>query len=210
MRGGDFERRVFSFIEAEIRANRLLFRPECCAIFRQKPYYSRDRRSHIAFDVAIEVTLPGGDAPSMLCLIECKDYSRPVPVDDVEEFFAKVQQVARAKAKAIVVSSNSFQSGALEFACSKGIGLLRMFPESEFKWVLHRSLSSVRMSGVLSRDSEICSGLTQENNRSSRFDCFATSERCLRIPYMTSSWRWCRTPSVRHSMQLLPSTVTLI
>ena len=81
----------------------------------------------------------------MLCLIECKDYSRPVPVDDVEEFFAKVQQVAPAKAKAIVVSSNSFQSGALEFACSKGIGLLRMFPESEFKWVLHRSLSSVRI-----------------------------------------------------------------
>ena len=80
--------------------------------------------------------------------------------------------MAPAKAKAIVVSSNSFQSGALEFACSKGIGLLRMFPESEFKWVLHRSLSSVRMSGVLSRDSEICSGLTQENNRSSRFDCF--------------------------------------
>ena len=174
-RGANFEQRVFSFLEAEIRGDRFFFKPECCVVFRQKPYYSRDRQSDILFDLAIEVTLPGAHTPSMLCLIECKDYSHPVGVADVEEFFAKVQQVAPAKSKAIIVTSNSFQSGALEFARSKGIGLLRMFPESEFKWVLHRSPSSMRVSRLLSHDGEIWNGLTQENWRSPRFDFFCSA-----------------------------------
>ena len=175
LRGADFEKRVFSFFEAEVKANRLFFNSEYCAIFRQKPYYSRDRQSLIVFDVAIEASLPGAQTPSMLCLIECKDYSHPVRVDEVEEFFTKVQQVASAKSKAIIVTSSSFQSGALEFARSKGIGLLRMFPESGVKWVLHRSPSSTRMSSELSKDSEIWSGLTKENYYSHRFDFFCNA-----------------------------------
>ena len=171
-RGVDLEERVFSFLAAEIKANRFLARPECCAIFHRKAYYSRDRLSNIVFDVAIELTLPGAEIPSMLWLIECKHYDHPVPVDDVEEFFAKVQQVAAAKSKAIVVSSNSFQRGALEFARSKGIGLLRLFPTSEFKWVLHRSPSSLHMSRRLSRDGDVWSGLTEEHYHSRRFDFF--------------------------------------
>ena len=171
-RGVDLEKRVFSFLEAEIKANRFFARPECCNIFHRKPYYSRDRQTNIVFDVAIEITLPGADIPSILCLVECKYYEHPVPVDDVEEFFAKVQQVAAAKAKAIVVTSNSFQRGALEFARSKGIGLLRVFPTSEFNWVLHRSPSSLQMSRSLSRDSDVLSGLTEEHYHSRTFDFF--------------------------------------
>src|SRR5262249_2181897 len=148
---------------------------EYCSIFHQKAFYSRDRKSDIFFDVAIEVKLPGGRSPSIFCLIECKDYSHPVGVDDVEEFFAKVQQVAPANSKAVIVTRTSFQSGALEFARSKGIGLLRMFPDSDFKWVLHRSPSSMRLSRRLSQDSEIWSGLTKENYRSHRFDFFCNA-----------------------------------
>jgi hypothetical protein len=171
-RGLELEERVFSFLEAEIKAHRFLARPECCAIFHRKAYYSRDRQSNIIFDVAIELTLPGESTPSMFWLIECKHYDHPVSVDDVEEFFTKVQQVAAAKSKAIVVSSHSFQSGAVEFACSKGIGLLRVFPKSEFKWVLHRSPSSLHMSRSLSRDGDVLRGLTQEHYHSRRFDFF--------------------------------------
>lgn len=171
-RGTDFEKRVFSFFESEIQANRFLARPECCGIFHRKAYYSRDRQTHIVFDVVIEITMPGGDAPSLVCLIECKDYDHPVPVDDVEEFFAKAQQVAAAKSKAILVSSNSFQQGAHEFAVSKGIGLLRWFPTSGFKWVLNRSPSSLQVSRSLSRDSNVLRGLTEEHYHSHRFDFY--------------------------------------
>jgi len=77
------------------------------------------------------VYLPGSREYSALVLIECKNYGHPVPVDDVEEFFAKVQQVAAANAKATIASTASFQSGAREFAKSKGMGLIRRPPAIE-------------------------------------------------------------------------------
>lgn len=170
--GEAFEKRVFSYFDIEVRTGRFFASPECCTVFYHRSYYSRDRRSQITFDLAIEVALPGAPVPSMLCLIECKHYGRPVRVDDVEEFFAKVQQVAAAGAKAIIVSTNSFQSGAIEFARSKKIGLLRFFPRSECKWELHRSPSTHSMSRALSNDSDVWRGLTQEIHHSSRFDFY--------------------------------------
>jgi hypothetical protein len=88
--GTDFERRVFSMLEGEIQANRFFAKPECCRIFHRKPYYFRDRRSKIVFDLAIEISIPGIPIPSMVYLIECKNYDHPVPVSDIEEFFAKL------------------------------------------------------------------------------------------------------------------------
>jgi hypothetical protein len=129
----------------------------------------------LVFDVAIEMTLPGASGPSSRWLIECKDYGHPVGVADVEEFFTKVQQVGAADSKAVVVTSNSFQSGALEFARSKRIGLLRMFPSSEFKWELHRSPSSLRMSRSASLEGDVLRGLTKEDYRSRQFDFFCNS-----------------------------------
>jgi Zn-dependent peptidase ImmA (M78 family) len=170
--GLDLEKRVFTFLEEEVATNRFFVRPECCALFHKRAYYSRDRQANIVFDIAIELSLPGSLEPSMLCLIECKNYNHPVPVDDVEEFFAKVQQVAAARAKAIMVASSAFQRGALDFARSKGIGLVRAFPESRFKWVLHRSPASFDMARARSRDGNILNGLSLENYQSDRFDYF--------------------------------------
>jgi len=173
-RGTELELRVFSLLQGQIQANRFFAKPECCRIFHRKPYYSRDRRSEIIFDLAIEISIPGIRIPSMICLIECKDYEHAVPVNDVEEFFAKVQQVAAANSKAILVSTNAFQRGAIEFARAKGIGLLRVFPSAEFKWILHRSASSLPMPRSLSQDADVWLGLTEEHYKSVRFDCFCT------------------------------------
>jgi len=79
---------------------------------------------------------------SALVLIECKNYSHPVPVDDVEEFYSKVQRVAAANAKAVIASTAPFQSGTRSFAKSKGIGLMRYFGNENFKWELKRSPSA--------------------------------------------------------------------
>jgi Zn-dependent peptidase ImmA (M78 family) len=172
--GEAFEKRVFSYFETEIRAGRFFAKPECCTVFQHQPYYSQDRRSQIIFDLAIEVVLPGATVPSILCLIECKHYGRPVQVDDVEEFFAKVQQVAAAGAKAIIVTTSSFQSGAIEFARSKKIGLLRFFLQSDCKWELRRSPSTLSMSTTLSNDGDVWRGLTQEVHHSHRFDFYCS------------------------------------
>src|SRR5262245_3751014 len=123
-KGDAFEADVFEAISRMIDENRFFSRPDCCRIFRKKGYYSKDRECEIVFDVAVEIRVPGQDEPSILFLVECKDYRHRVPVDDVEEFYAKVQQVSPAGAKAIMVSPSAFQDGAFKFARSKRIGLV--------------------------------------------------------------------------------------
>ncbi len=125
--GNAFERRVYDLLQTEIDADRFWAKKENCKIFWKKGYYSKDRATDIVFDVSVEVYLPGAKECSLLVLVECKNYAHAVPVDDVEEFFAKVQQVAAANAKSIVASTAAFQSGARAFAKSKGIGLIRCF-----------------------------------------------------------------------------------
>jgi hypothetical protein len=140
--GDELEEIIYSLVQREIRANRTCLKYECCKIFHKKGYFSKDRGADIIFDIAIEVFLPNEDVYSILVLIECKNYNHSVRVDDVEEFFGKVQQVAAAKAKAVLVTTSSFQSGARDYAASKGIGLARYFGNATFKWELRRSPSA--------------------------------------------------------------------
>jgi hypothetical protein len=58
-RGEDLETRVFAYFKGEVESGRFFAKPECCAIFQRRKYYSRDRRSDIEFDVVIELRLPG-------------------------------------------------------------------------------------------------------------------------------------------------------
>lgn len=64
-------------------------------------------------------------------------------MDDVEEFFSKIQQVSGANNKGIIAATNAFQEGAFNFSKSKGIGLLRYYDNLDFKWVLPRSPSAM-------------------------------------------------------------------
>ncbi|CAD6872354.1 hypothetical protein [Methylomonas fluvii] len=116
-------------------------RSEHCQIYKKKGYYSKDRENEIIFDISIEIRFPGQSTLFMLVLIECKNYNHRVPVDDVEEFFAKVEQVSPSNTKSIVVSTNAFQEGTFKFAKSKGMALLRYFDPEEHDWVLTRSPS---------------------------------------------------------------------
>jgi Zn-dependent peptidase ImmA (M78 family) len=59
-------------------------------------------------------------------------------------------------------------------ARAKGIGLMRVFPTAEFKWILLRSASSLPMPRSPSQDAEVWRGLTEEHYKSARFDCFCT------------------------------------
>jgi Zn-dependent peptidase ImmA (M78 family) len=167
-RGTDFEKEVFSYLQEELKAGRLHFVPERSAIYHQKGYHSRDRNSNIVFDIAIEVTFPGMPTPSAYCLVECKDHTRKIQVDDVEAFFGKIQQVASAAAKGIIVSRSSFQPAALEYARSKGIGILR-FPQR--KWELARSMTARYAVSFARKDDEIRKVLTEENYQITGPDC---------------------------------------
>src|SRR5947207_6517288 len=112
---------------------------------------------------------------SSLVLIECENYRHSVLVDDVEEFFAKVQQVASANGKAVIASTAPFQTGTREFAKSKGIGLLRYFDRRDFKWELKRSPSASARSTSADDSRLVEQGLSEPEFRSCIFDLYLQS-----------------------------------
>ena len=138
-KGDELEGKVFEYFEAMILADSFVAKADCCRIFTKKGYYSRDRQSDIVFDVSVEIGFPGDPELSLLYLIECKNYAGRVPVDDIEEFLAKVDQVGSAKTKAVVVSAQGFQRAAIDYAKAKGVGLMRFFGPEGKKWLLKRS-----------------------------------------------------------------------
>lgn len=176
-KGEQLEGEIFAFFSGEIQENRFFAKKECCHIFQKKGYYSRDREKEIIFDLSIEITLPGQKTYSILILLECKNYNHKVPVDDVEEFYAKAQQISGANTKAIVVTTNAFQEGAFNFARSKGIGLLRYFGRERHDWVLTRSPSNILLSSIAKGEVENARrGLSQQDYVSKYFDCYCFTD----------------------------------
>lgn len=139
--GNEFEDRIYCFFKKEIDSGQFWAKPESCKLFRKKGYHSKDREALIIFDVSVEIFLPGSEEYSCLVLFECKNYTHSVPVNDVEEFFQKVQQVGAANSKSVLASNAAFQSGTRTFAKSKGIGLFRYRDPSCCKWELKRSFA---------------------------------------------------------------------
>lgn len=174
-RGDTLENRIYDFFRAELKADRFFAKASCCKIRRKPKYFSRDRGSEIQFDVSIEIYLPGAAEFSSVVIIECKNYSHSVPVDDAEEFFAKIQQVGAANAKGVIASSAAFQSGTREYSRAKGIGLLRYFRRDNCKWELMRSPA---IGGGVDRTedpSHVAVGLSIQDYRSDVFDFYLQS-----------------------------------
>lgn len=175
-KGDKFEKQIYGLLSDLISQNRFLVNKDRCEIFWKKGYYSKDRETDIIFDISIEVFLPGQDTYSLLFLIECKNYKNPVPVNDVEEFFQKIQQVSGANNKGIIAATNSFQKSAFNVSKSKGIGLLRYYNKSDFKWELTRSPSAILSSEYAMNEwTQARNALTIDTYRSRFFDCHGYS-----------------------------------
>jgi hypothetical protein len=137
LKGDAFEKRVFDALSLALKTYRLGLLPSASEIFRKKPYHSRDRGTDIVVDIAIEVTLPRAATWSLLWVWECKDYDSALPVSDLEEFWAKLEQIGGVNIKGGIACSNVVARGALAFARSKGIALVRLLPKERVKWELH-------------------------------------------------------------------------
>lgn len=181
-RGDDFEKRVYDALADELRNERLCASPKSAQIFRKKAYHSKDRDSDIITDVSIEVFLPGRQRPSLVWVFECKDYSGSVPVNDVEEFHAKLQQIGEDNTKGSFVTSGALQSSALAFARSKGIGVIRLLPSGQVQHFIEM-LTMDSMARASRIDwSEFEPALTNPQHRSRR-DFFAALDG-----YWFASW----------------------
>ncbi|QBK04649.1 hypothetical protein DW355_07545 [Hylemonella gracilis] len=139
LRGRRFEDEVFDLLRDELEADRLGLLARHCSTFQRKGYYSRDRGTDIVVDISIEVRLPNAKDWSMLWVCECKDYRTAIPVDDVEEFKAKLDQIAGKNVKGVLAISGAIQAGGLAYAKANGIAVLRILPRNQVRWVSYRA-----------------------------------------------------------------------
>lgn len=171
-KGRKFERIVFDYLSNLVKRNEFWSRAELTKVYSRKKYFSKDRGSYIEVDVSIEIFLPNQEKPSIIVLVECKDYSSSIPVDDIEEFYAKIQQITGANVKGIFATTSAFQPAGLQYCESKQIGLLRYFDKSEFRWELTRSPATYWGDKSRERIQLAFRALTSEDFASNYFDCY--------------------------------------
>lgn len=138
--GKDFENDVFDIIMNLITNNKFLVSLPNVYVYQQKEYYSKDRESYIKVDISIEKHLGNKEVvpPSLIIILECKDYKGFISVSEIEEFHSKLQQIGADNTKGIFVTRNgAFQKSALNYAKSKGIGLIRIMPDNQVNDILY-------------------------------------------------------------------------
>jgi hypothetical protein len=175
-RGNAFEDRVFKAVQKELKEDRLGLSPKLAVPFKRKGYYSRDRERDIVVDISIEVWLPESNHWSMLWVCECKDYSRSIPVDDVEEFKSKLDQIAGVNKKGVMVVSSALQEAAMNYAKAHGIGVVRLLPDDQVEHMLYFMTSAV-LDGDFNHDAtEFYRALTQSDFIGVNRDFYAISD----------------------------------
>ncbi|MFV3291585.1 ImmA/IrrE family metallo-endopeptidase [Pseudomonas sp. NY11955] len=176
-KGDLFEQKVFEYLSRELEAGNLFFAPQFTTIQRKPKYFSREREDYIVFDISIEVTLPGFNNPSVIMLVECKNYGSTIPINDVEEFSSKIGQVTGHNAKGMFVAASAFQASALNFARNKGMAVVRYLDEGNFTWELSRSLLMGAVSASERRSTEILNALIAPSFQPAIYTTYAATPR---------------------------------
>jgi hypothetical protein len=167
-KGLAFENRVYAALSGLLENDRLGASPKHAKVFKNKGYYSRDRNSEIATDVSIEVFIPDRDRPTIIWVFECKDYKGAIPVSDLEEFHSKLNQIGADNTKGTMVTSGALQSGALAFARSNGIGVIRLLPDDQIEHVMEFQTMSRLARASPVNWSEFSTALVNPSHRSKR------------------------------------------
>ncbi|MCP2027395.1 Zn-dependent peptidase ImmA (M78 family) [Flavobacterium sp. HSC-32F16] len=128
--GDNFENKSYDIIIAALNSQKLGLIPDYCSVYRKKGYYSVRRKKEIIFDLSIEVKPPGADRPTLLYLIECKNYSSSIPVDDVALFAQYKSEIHDYAVKGVFVTNSKLQSGAIEEIKSHGMMLIEVDEEN--------------------------------------------------------------------------------
>lgn len=142
-------------------------------IFHQKEYYSDHRKANIRVDVSVEFRRTATSPPSFFVFIECKDYAGPVPVGDVEEFYAKTQQISGVNVKGILFTRVGLQEGAFNCAKSYGMAVVRLLHDDDLQWMIERTNQHLSTAIPNSIQINVINALTNEYFVSTRRQMFA-------------------------------------
>jgi hypothetical protein len=187
-KGDTFENEIFNYLENALKNKQLGLDPEFCKIYRKKKYYSKDRKSDIIVDISLELWLKDAPNWSILWVWECKNLSHAVPVDDVEEFHSKIEQIAGDNVKGGIATKNGLQKGAINYAKSKGLAVVRVMPESQIEWIMyHMTINMFQSHG--NNENDVYSALTNPNYRSKNREYY-----CFLDGHVYENWRNLFTP----------------
>ncbi|WP_367392076.1 ImmA/IrrE family metallo-endopeptidase [Lewinella sp. LCG006] len=144
-KGNEFEERVYLLLEKAIDEGILGMDGKYCKLRKKPKYYSKERESDIIFDLSIEVWPPGAANYMLLFVVECKNYSHPIPINDLEEFDKKVTQVSGLNAKAVFITNANLQGTGPLYAKNRGIMYIKVYDDNSYKIVLHSSTRKFRV-----------------------------------------------------------------
>uniref|UniRef100_UPI004048E6D8 ImmA/IrrE family metallo-endopeptidase n=1 Tax=Roseivirga sp. TaxID=1964215 RepID=UPI004048E6D8 len=137
-KGDEFEDQSYALIKQAIQSGQLGLIANQCKIFKKKGYYSEKRKGEIIFDLTIEVWPPNAQRFVLLYIIECKGLAHNVPVDDIEEFSHKIDQISELNTKGVFVTNRGFQKSAFNLAESSGMMLIQLNFDEKHKILLHK------------------------------------------------------------------------
>ena len=140
-KGDNFEDRSLQIVRQLLKDSQISHLPEQIKIYtkKDKGYYSSMRKKKIYFDLTIEIWPPGAERYALVYFIECKNCDNSVPVDDIEEFHKKIEQVSGAHAKGIVIANAPLQEGAYNYAESAGMMVIQGESSEDYKIILHKT-----------------------------------------------------------------------
>jgi hypothetical protein len=124
-KGASFELDVYQWLHGLWTKDQLPYRKALSSVHHKKPYPSRDRGGNIITDVSVEVYRVAGADPMLIHVWECKDYGGKVGIADIEELHSKLEQIGADKTKGHMVTTADYTKSVVNYARSKGIGLVR-------------------------------------------------------------------------------------
>lgn len=142
-KGNKFEDRARRIVDRLIDDGQIGHLREFIRIKRKEGYYSKKRESNITFDLTIEFWPPGASNFSILYVVECKNYDKRIPVDEVEVFCNQLQQLDAFNVKGIIISNAPLQKGGDNIAKNSGIMVVEGESEDNFKIVYYRTTFEV-------------------------------------------------------------------
>lgn len=130
LKGDDFEQRVQNILSSLIEKSELQLvlnnKDEMWIVPKDSDTYNKKKYTYpYGKKVIVDVSVESSEKTKKnLILIECKNLDKPVDVGDVGEFINKVRLLGAAKG--ILISSNGFQSGAIDMARYCNLALARV------------------------------------------------------------------------------------
>ncbi len=172
-KGDAFELKVKRKIEEMLAQNEFSIVGKYYRVFHKKAYYSEKRKRNIVVDLSIEFRRTKKSEPSIYVFIECKDYNGPVPVSDIEEFYAKTNQISGVNVKAFFFTTSSIQESGLNFANSVGMGLVRWLDDDSLAWLIECTNKELRTNYSTATSTNVLNALINEHFVSTKRDVFA-------------------------------------